>query len=126
MRRGPDIRLDIMIKREEDYYLAHCLQFDVVVTDDTLDGAKAGILEACAAHIAFSIKHDNSDYLFHPAPPESWAEYLKLMKHPACSTETGILDIPPAPGADEEPSKMPAFIIQEIMCNDPASGRAPI
>jgi hypothetical protein len=35
MKRA-DIRLDILIKREEDYYLAHCLQCDIVATDDSL------------------------------------------------------------------------------------------
>lgn len=74
MRKIPNIRLDILIKKEDDHYLAHCLQFDIVTTDETIFGVQKAINDLCIAHIQFSTKHDNVEYLFHPAPPEVWAE----------------------------------------------------
>lgn len=78
-KKTPDIRLDILIKREEDYYLAHCLQFDIVATADTVTDVKRNIIDLCTAHIRFSYENDNMDYLFSPAPAEIWKEYYDLM-----------------------------------------------
>jgi hypothetical protein len=38
MKYDPNMRLDILIKKEQDYYIAHCLQFDLVATDETKEG----------------------------------------------------------------------------------------
>ncbi len=75
MSVNPEMRLDILIKREEDYYLAYCLQFDLVATDDTKEGVRKAIIVLCRAHIEFSLKNENMEYLFSPAPKEVWAEY---------------------------------------------------
>jgi hypothetical protein len=32
--------LDVLIKKEKDYFSAQCLQFDLVATDDTLEGVQ--------------------------------------------------------------------------------------
>ena len=60
MKPNADIRLDILIKQEEDYYLAHCLQFDLVVTADTLEDVKIDIINVCNEHIRFSIENNNN------------------------------------------------------------------
>jgi len=73
MSQKAEIRLDILIKKEEDFFLAHCLQFDIVTTADTLEEVRKDIIDLCRAHIEFSYEHDNLDYLFSPAPKEVWA-----------------------------------------------------
>ena len=108
MAAKADIRLDILIKREEDYYLAHCLQFDLVATDDTLEGAKQAILDLCLAHIQFSAENDNLEYLFSPAPQEVWAEYLRLTKDESCDVFSKPLAGLP---------HLTPFTVQEVVCH---------
>lgn len=114
LKADPHIRLDILVKREKDYYLAHCLQFDLVTTDETIKGVQQGIIDACIAHIQFSHKNDNMDYLFSPAPQEAWSEYYVFLSDPNCSSESKQLKIPLK--GKEKPSSLPAFMIQEILC----------
>jgi hypothetical protein len=116
----PEIRLDVLIKKEENYYLAHCLQFDILVTDDTLEGVKQAILDTCIAHIRYSIENNNLDYLFSLAPQEVWTQYLVLAKDPHCIAE--MKTISPPPGKAETIPAVPPFIIQEVLCNERASG----
>lgn len=109
MTRQPDLRLDILIKKEEDYYLAHCLQFDIVATDDSLAQVKKAIIQLCLAHIEYSVQHDNLAYLFSPAPKEVWAEYLAMTKDDSCEVISDSFK--------EEIPSLPPFIIQEVVCH---------
>ena len=45
MGQKAEIRLDILIKRVDDYYQAHCLQFDIVATSDSLGGSRSVFAE---------------------------------------------------------------------------------
>ena len=107
MRKKAEIRLDILIKREDDYFLAHCLQFDIVTTADTLEDARRDILDLCRAHIEASHEHDNLEYLFSPAPKEVWAEYLAMSKKEECDVESAAFNGPPW---------MNTFTAQEVYC----------
>ena len=119
MPRKADIRLDILIKKEENYYTGHCLQFDIVATADTLKDTHKAILELCAAHISFSIDHDNTEHMFFPAPPPVWAEYYSLTNDPSCRIDQGELEVQ-VDGTERHPAH-PAFMIQEIVCNEQAA-----
>lgn len=108
MGQKAEIRLDILIKKEDDYFLAHCLQFDIVTTADTLEEVRKGILDLCHAHIGFSHEHDNLDYLFSPAPKEVWAEYLAMSQKEDCDVENTSLNGSP---------RMNPFTTQEVYCH---------
>lgn len=122
MKGNPEIRLDIMVKKEEDYYMAHCLQFDLIATDDTRKGVQQAIVEVCVAHIQFSYKNNNMESLFSPAPKEAWAEYYTLLNDPNCSFDFKELKI--AIEDETAPAIIPPFIVQEIYCHEQASCRA--
>jgi len=111
-------RLDILIKKEEDYYVAHCLQFDLVVTANTLEGAQEAITASCVAHIQFSHKHNNIEYLFSPAPKEVWAEYYAHTNDENCSSQLKEIEVPLE---NLCPTLLPAFMIQEILCDVPTT-----
>jgi len=101
------IGLDILIKKEEDYFLAHCLQFDIVATADTLKDVRKDIIDLCRAHIEYAHENDNLEYLFSPAPKEVWAEYLAMSKKEGCDVEnTSFNDTP----------LMSPFTAQEVYC----------
>ena len=92
--------------------MAHCLQFDLVATDDTIEAVKDAINDLCISHIEFSIEHDNIDNLFHPAPPEAWAAFYRSTKDPACSIRKKEVVL------KDTAQTIPAFMIQEIYCNE--------
>jgi len=119
VQKAGDIRLDILIKKESDHFSAHCLQFDLVTTADTLDEVKKAILEVCSAHIQFSYQYDNAEHLFSPAPKEVWAEYYRSLTQLDCPTNVERLEIPPE--EDGTVSVLPAFMIQEILYTPHAS-----
>lgn len=115
MENEREIRIDILIKQEDDHVSAHCLQFDLVATADTFQEVQKEIIDLCVSHIQYSYKFDNMDYLFSPAPQESWAEYYAALKNPACTSELVKLNI----GLTEKTAEqlIPAFMAQELLCN---------
>ena len=98
------MRLDILVKKEQDYYVAHCLQFDLVATDETKEGVRKAIAELCEAHIEFSLKNNHTEYLFSPAPKEVWAEYYTAMNR--------------ANGVFSSEEMIPPFMAQDVLCDD--------
>lgn len=107
MGQKAEIRLDILIKKEEDYYLAHCLQFDLITTADSLNQVKKDIINLIRAHIEYSYEYDNLDHLFSPAPKEVWAEYLEMSRKEGCDVKSSRLD---------NSSYVDPFSVQEIYC----------
>ena len=110
MAQKADIRLDILVKKEADHYEAHCLQFDLVATDDSIEGVKRAINELCIAHVEFALEHDNLEYLFSLAPPAVWLEYLLKSADATCEVTSQALASSPS-------RTIPAFMIQEIVCH---------
>ena len=107
MGQKAEFGLDILIKKVDDYYQAHCLQFDIVSTDDSLEEVRKDIIDLCRAHIEYSYEYDNLDHLFSPAPNEVWAEYLAMAGKEGCDVETRPFDDAP---------HLKSFSAQEIYC----------
>ena len=101
--------LDVLIKKEKGYYTAHCLQFDLVATDDTLAGVQKAIKDLCVAHIENSIANNNMEYLFSPAPKEVWTEYFIHLEAAGCQVKHETLASPV--------KSHPSFSIQEVACH---------
>lgn len=69
------ITFNILIKKEEDYFIAHCLELDIVATADTVEEVKEDILSLMKAQIEYAFFNDNMDNLYHSAPQEVWNEF---------------------------------------------------
>ncbi len=108
MPQKSEFHLDILIKKEEGYYSAHCLQFDLVATDDSLKGVQKAIKDLCIAHIENSIASQNLDFLFSPAPQEVWTEYYASLENRKCKVKQENLPTPP--------KSRSSFRIQEASC----------
>ena len=65
----------ILIKEEEDYFLAHCLELDIVATSDSISDVKDDILSLIKTQIEYAFRNNNLDNLFKPAPQETWKEF---------------------------------------------------
>ena len=88
----------VLIKKTEEYgYVAHCLELDLVATEDTHEAVEAGIFDVIVARVRYAFANDNLEYLYHPAPAEVWKEFYE------CRDQVPCPDIrPPCSG---EPSR---------------------
>src|SRR5580704_12791727 len=75
----PKIRLDLrfIIYREEDVWLAHCLELDIVAEGTSASEAMSDALRLCALQIEFAMEHGDIKSVFRAAPPEFWAMYSR-------------------------------------------------
>lgn len=79
-RNGVSIKFNILIKKEDDIYVAHCLELDIVATADNLDQVKDDIISLIDAQISYAFGNDNLANLFRPAPSEVWEEFYSCEK----------------------------------------------
>jgi hypothetical protein len=73
----PSMTFNILVKRVERMYIAHCLELDIVATSNDPDQVEKDIISLIDAQIDYAFSHDNIDYLFRPAPIEVWKEFFK-------------------------------------------------
>ena len=90
----PKLHLDIVITQEEDYWLAHCLQLDIVTTAETLERVKSDILDLIGVQISYAFEHNNLDNLFFPAPAEVWKKFTQPVDEIEYIEKEISLDIP--------------------------------
>jgi hypothetical protein len=61
--RNLDSHLDVFIKQKDDYYVARCLQLDLVTTSKTIAEIQKYIIDLWVARIMFLYEYDNIEYL---------------------------------------------------------------
>jgi hypothetical protein len=85
---------NVFIKEEDNLFVAHCLELDIVATANSLNQAKKDITSLIIAQIDYAFSNDNLEHLFHPAPQEVWAEFFSC-KEKATSERHKTPSIPP-------------------------------
>lgn len=64
--------------KDGDYFIAHCLEFDIVAQGKTREEARHNLAELIKEQFAFAIEKDIEEkVLFKPAP----AKYWELVRH---------------------------------------------
>jgi predicted RNase H-like HicB family nuclease len=63
---------------DKGYYVAHCLELDVIGTDKTVEGAVAELLQAIETQLDMAVKYNANPERW--APDEVWQKYLKSRK----------------------------------------------
>ena len=69
---------NVLIKKIDDKFLAHCLELDIVTTAKTLNQVRQDIIDLIKAQVSFAYENDNLAHLFKPAPKEVWEEYFRV------------------------------------------------
>ena len=67
--------LHVLLYREEDAWLAHCLEFDTVAQGESAEEARQGLENALDALITDARENNDFPGLFRPAPPDLWAKF---------------------------------------------------
>jgi hypothetical protein len=70
------IAVNILIKKDEGMFVAHCLELDVVAVAKSAEDAQREVISLVCAQVDYAFSNNNLDNLFHPAPPEVWAEFF--------------------------------------------------
>ena len=69
------LTFNILIKEEDDQFIAHCLELDIVTTANDLKTAEDDIASLVVAQLEYAFSNDNLENLYRPAPPEVWQEF---------------------------------------------------
>src|SRR5436305_13901348 len=70
--RAMRIPLRIVFYKEDDAWVAHCLEFDLAGDGDTTDEAVRRLAEAITLQLQFSLEQNDPKNLFSPAPGEDF------------------------------------------------------
>lgn len=78
------IRIDLrgVAYRDNKWWIAHCLEMDVVVEGATPQEAIKDLIGLCDLKIEDAIKEGDLQSIFRPAPPEIWELYAKATRKP--------------------------------------------
>ncbi|MBI4691545.1 MAG: hypothetical protein HY754_14970 [Nitrospirae bacterium] len=69
---SPSIKLNIVIYKEGEDWIAHCLQMDIVASGKSAKAVEDDIIDLIKAQIHFAIDNDNMGNIFKPAPSNIW------------------------------------------------------
>lgn len=96
--KGLAMTFNVLIKEEDDVYVAHCLELDIVATSNTEDQVEKDIISLITAQVSYAFSNDNLENLYHSAPPEIWAEFFscKDQREERHKTESFFKKEPPS------------------------------
>ncbi len=66
------LMIHVLLYREEDFYVAHCLEFDLVAQGATTQEAFQNLLDAIELQAAYAQETGDLESLIQPAPREYW------------------------------------------------------
>lgn len=74
-----DVRIDLraVVYRHQKWWIAHCLELDLVAEGTTLAGALHDLMEICISQVETATKMGNLESIFRAAPPEFWAMFSR-------------------------------------------------
>lgn len=75
-RSTPSVTVNLLIKKVEGLFVAHCLEMDIVTTGKTIEEVQKDIIDLICAQVDYAFAHENLDHLYHPAPVEVWQEFF--------------------------------------------------
>lgn len=67
----------VLIKKEPDAWVAHCLELNLVTVAETAKQVEADLIDVIIAHVRYALENDNLAYMSHPAPSEVWKDFFK-------------------------------------------------
>lgn len=79
----PDLRIPLrgLVYREGSYWIAHCLELDIVGQGEGPDEAIRQMVELVVAQVEDALSRNDIDSIFTPAPANLWALYTRAKDH---------------------------------------------
>ncbi|MEI7451547.1 MAG: hypothetical protein WCJ75_18220 [Desulfomonile sp.] len=76
MPREEAFSFRVLIRREPDAWVAHCLELNLVTVAETDKEVESDIIDVIVAHIRYALENDNLEYMYHPAPLNVWKDFF--------------------------------------------------
>jgi hypothetical protein len=91
-----NVRLDLraLVYRDDEWWIAHCLELDLPAEGSTADEAIECLMELVSLQVTAAIQDGNLASVFTPAPGELWRLYA-LGQDRTKSGDSADLTIPP-------------------------------
>ncbi len=70
--------VNVLLKKEDNLFIAHCLEFDIVAAAKTKQQAEKDLQDLVIAQIESAFADNDIQSLFHPAPQHFWEEDFEL------------------------------------------------
>jgi hypothetical protein len=80
MKTDTSMIFNVLVKKDVDLFVAHCLELDIVATAKSVNKVTEEIIDLIRAQVGYAIAHDNLAYLYRPAPSEAWEEFYTCKK----------------------------------------------
>ena len=86
------IPLRVVVYRHGEWWIAHCLELDLVAEGKTLQDALTDVMDLSCSQIEAAIRDGDLESVFRPAPPEAWAMFSRatdvpVKQKPTCPVE---------------------------------------
>ncbi len=81
-RARGDIALRFVVYREGEWWIAHCLELDLVAEGRTAPAAVSDLADIASTQIASAKEAGDFASIFRPAPPEIWAMFVAAHDRP--------------------------------------------
>ena len=65
----------VLIYREDDYWIAHCLEYDLLGDGKTVRTALKRLMGVIETQISYLKENDLMEQLYHPAPLQYWRRF---------------------------------------------------
>lgn len=110
MKHSAGMIFNILIKKESEMVIAHCMELDIVVTGQSIESAANDLVDLIAAQLRYAFSNDNLDHLYRPAPPEVWREFY------TCKGSLGerTIDLSIPPGDSVSDNFVPPWVIAKM------------
>lgn len=77
MAREERFDFKVLIKKEPDAWVAHCLELNLVAVAATDKQVESDILDLIVAHVRYALENDNVAHMYHPATESVWKEFFR-------------------------------------------------
>ena len=68
---------NVLIKKDDNLYIAHCLELDIVTTSKVSNQVMEDIADLIKTQVEYAFSNNNLDYLYRSAPQEVWEEFYR-------------------------------------------------
>lgn len=110
MNRSASMVFNILMKKEDEVFVAHCMELDIVATGSSADETAQDMIDLIIAQLKYAFGNDNLDHLYRPAQPEVWREFYLCRE----SVEEKEITLPLSPKEDSPQGFIPPWIIAKM------------
>lgn len=72
-----EIDLRALVYQEADWWIAHCLEMDIVAEGMTPREAMRSLDDLCGLQVKVALAEGGLESVFRPAPPDVWAMFCR-------------------------------------------------